>query len=290
MELFKCDVCCENTPVRLEMLNKYNNNQDISVCGNCGFVYVPYRRSSKQIADSWNDDLFQKSYTAMIPYIQARITYALRHLIDNVGIEGKSICDIGAGEGLFLDFCKRDSKNVDLYGIEPSPHNIDIMKKNNHDCYLGTIEEYRESSEFHKRKFDIVTIMWTVEACLDCKHMTQIAHDMLKEDGILLISTGSRILVPYKKPLSSYVGPNPVDTHCFRFSANSITNLLTVCGFENESLNRYTDGEFMIAIGKKNTKNLKTNTSLKKDDPKLVYEFFERWDKETEWFKENDLI
>ena len=290
LNLFNCDICQENQPIRLDMLNKYNDNQNISVCGNCGFVYVPYRRTSEEIATSWNDDLFQKSYTAKIPYVLARLTYVHGYIMDTIGLDGKSLCDIGAGEGVFLDICKRDTKEVSLFGVEPSEFNCNIMEKNNHPNFLGTIEEYRENPKFADRKFDIVTIMWTLEACFGCKEMMQIAHDMLNDDGVVVVATGSRLMVPYKKNLTDYLGPNPADTHSFRFSPNSLGNLMKVTGFKPEGINRYHDGEFLVSVGRKTDLNQKAGThNLKKDDPKLVCEFFERWDHETQWFQSKKL-
>ena len=57
--LFNSDTCNENNPIHLDLLNKYNDDQNISVFRNSGFVYFPYRRTSREIAGAGSNTLFQ---------------------------------------------------------------------------------------------------------------------------------------------------------------------------------------------------------------------------------------
>lgn len=118
--------------------------------------------------------------------------------------------------------------------------------------------------------------------------MIQTAFEMLKDGGHLVVATGSRILVPFKKPLSEYLSKNPADTHSFRFSANALSNILGKNKFGKVRLNRFVDGDFLCAIGEKSS--TASAFKLQKDDPNLIVDFFNRWHLDTQWFVENKLI
>ena len=121
--------------------------------------------------------------------------------------------------------------------------------------------------------------MWTVENCNSCIELIGNAWKMTKPGGHVCIATGSRLLVPFKKPLNYYLSRNPADTHCFRFSANTIAGLLAVCGFEVAAINRYIDNDILCVIGRKAPAGKKI--AWKGDDPQKVADFFHRWHVET---------
>lgn len=285
---FPCDICGADNPVEIEVAKLYTKGQPLYSCGGCGFVYVRDRRSAEEIARSWSEEIFQKGYTAKIPYVLARQTYVADFIDVTIGLQDKSICDIGAGEGQFLEICRNKSQVASVFGIEPSTYNVGLLAQNKIDNFHGTIEQFKDSSEFQNKKFDIVTIMWTLENCLDCNLMIEIANKMLKDGGHIVVATGSRILVPFKKPLTDYLSANPSDTHCFRFSQNSLYNILSKNHFGNIKLNRYIDGEFLVAIGEKKSPSAKIE--LRRDNPNLIVEFFERWHSETEWLSNKGLL
>lgn len=143
--------------------------------------------------------------------------------------------------------------------------------------YAGTIEEYAAREEI--RTFDLVTSTWTIENCQSPRTLLSIAHDLLEDDGHIVIATGSRILVPFKKPLHYYLGKNPSDSHAFRFSAQTLKALLAVSSFEVVHTNRYIDSDILCVIARK--KDKQEQISWQGDNYLDVYNFFERWHVET---------
>ncbi len=274
-----CDICGVSEASEIPESRKYSNDQPIHVCHGCGFVYVRSRRSSDEIAKSWSDELFGSNYTAKIPAVAARQTYVAETIASTIGSENKYVCDIGSGEGLFLELLNRPEYGAKVFAIEPSAENCQLINGKGLESFNGTIEQYTASNEAKDRKFDIATIMWTLENCQDCRTMLKDAYSALNDDGHLVIATGSRILVPFKKPLNKYFSTNLSDTHSFRFSANTLRALFEVSGFDIVYINRYIDTDYLVVIGKKNNKsNLKTRF---KDNYRDVLDFFYRWDKET---------
>ena len=102
---------------------------------------------------------------------------------------------------------------------------------------------------------------------------------MLKPGGYLVVAEGSRILVPFKKPLHMYFSHLPVDLHPYHFSVNSLCNLLKVNNFKVEFINRYIDSDILCVIGKK-MDNVPLQ-SYEIDCYLKIINFFERWDYET---------
>lgn len=276
---YPCDICGSDDAVEVPHAREYTDDQPIHICKECGFVYVRFRRDPEEVARAWSDELYGGHYQPRIPAVKARQAYTAEFIDVSIGIKDKALTDIGAGEGQFLVMA-RDEYGAKGFGIEPSPSNGRILEEKKVDHFVGTIEDYVSSGE--KRTADIVTIMWTLENCTFCRNMLEAAYDLLEPGGHLAVSTGSRILVPFKKPLNLYIGNSPADTNCFRFSANTLRGILAVCGFEVTHINRYIDTDYLSVIAIKREKG--AEISWEGDNWKAVSEFFERWHEDTKHY------
>lgn len=265
-----CDLCGSSEAIEVPHAREYTGDQPIHICAHCGFVHVKDRRSAQEIAASWST-LYDGVYKPQSPAVIARLTYVAETINQQIGIFYKSVCDIGAGDGAFLEIAR--GMGAKPFGIEPSAASARLPKLGI-PYFLGTIEDYADAN-----KFDIVTINWTLENCSDCIAMLRAARRLLKPDGRLVVATGSRILVPPRKPLWHYLGPNPADTHAFRFSANSLMRAMNRAGFFVGHLNSFIDSDVLLAIGKALPEG--SSTSVPNDDPQAVADFFARWHEDT---------
>ena len=277
---FPCDLCGARDAIEVPHCREYTNGQAVHTCLHCGFVYVKMRRSAQAIADDWSEEIFGDGYTAAIPAVRARLTYVAELIANELGLRDKLVVDIGAGEGEFLDIVRQDRYGASVFGIEPSGANCELLKRAGVDCFAGTIEEFMARPEAEALRPDIVTITWTLENCQSCTGMLSAAHRILKDGGHIVVATGSRILVPFKKTLHDYLGPNPVDTHAFRFSANTLEGLLAISGFETTHVNRYLDSDILCVIARKVEPG--REIPWKGDDYHQVHDFFERWHVDTQ--------
>lgn len=276
-----CDLCGQSKAVEVPNARIYTNGQPVHICTNCGFVYVKMRRSAEDIANDWSETIFGSGYTAVIPAVKARLTFVAEFIDVNVGLKNKKICDIGAGEGVFLSMVQ-ERYGGNVFGVEPSAKNCQTLTKLNIEHFQGTVEDYQDSITGREPQMDIVTIMWTLENCQSCRTMLNSAYQLLKPGGHVVVVTGSRLLVPFKKPLHYYLSTNPADTHSFRFSANSLQGLLAVSGFETVHVNRYIDNDILCVIGKKVAPDQEIDWTG--DNYLDVYNFFERWHVETQMY------
>jgi len=284
--LFSCELCQGSEFAEIVEAKAYTADQPVHVCKTCGFVQVIRRRPSEIIAQAWAKDLYQKKYTARIPAIKARQVFVAEMIDTTIGLRGKSVCDIGAGEGYFLEML-RDQYAAQVFGVEPSTSNCDRMREHGIECFDGTAEQFFETADA-KRRFDIVTIIWTLENANSCRRLMEAAWTLLKDDGHVVLATGSRILVPFKKPLDYYLGPNPADTHAFRFSANALNGLLAETGFEQAAVNRYIDNDILCMIGKRSAS--RARRPWQGDDWRQVIDFFSRWHEDTKSFKDGPVV
>lgn len=277
---FPCDLCSSKDAIEVPYVRRYTNGQVINICKKCGFIYVKKRRPYDKVAQFWSKELFGKRYTSKTPLMLARHIYVAEFIDQCLSLKNKSICDIGAGEGQFLNIVKKDY-GASVFGIEPSPLNCKMMKKLNIQHFQGTLEEYVTMHKHNIYKADIVTLMWTLENATACRDILMGARRIIKPNGHIVIATGSRILVPFSKPLSLYLSTNPADTHPSRFSVNTLTSLVAVAGFKTVYINPYLNDSIALCVIAKKTKIDKKRVRIKGDDFKKVRDFFKRWHKKS---------
>lgn len=282
-EEFPCDLCGSGGAIEVPHARHYTDDQPVHICRECGFVYVKRRRTSQEIADTWSDELYGDGYTARIPAVKARQTYVAEFVDVNIGLRDKLVCDIGTGEGQFLEIIRKDEYGAEVFGTEASARNCARLAEMGIEHFKGTIEDFCAGGEVEKYRADIVTIMWTLENCRSCRDMLAGAYKILRENGHIVVATGSRILVPFKKPLHTYLSKNPADTHAFRFSANTLRGILAVSGFEVTHVNRYMDSDILCMIARKRDREIRIE--LEGDDFLKVYDFFDRWHKESLFYR-----
>jgi len=188
-------------------------------------------------------------------------------LDQNIGLAGKSLLDIGAGKGQFLIQAKRRGAHV--LGIEPSGGAGDHIIQ-------ASIEDFDGPAE----QFDIVTINWTLENCGDCMAMLRFAREHCKPDGWVVVATGSRILVPFKKPLSKYLNKDiPADLHCFRWSVNSLGSAMERAGISFLRTNPFEECDWLVMRGQPSSEEPIEGPG---DTPNEVLAYFATWERITE--------
>ena len=262
-----CDLCGFGDFTPIEVARPYiGDNEPPVVCMGCGFIYVRERRSSAEVAKSW-DDIWGEGYTSEWPAVKARLFYVAEWLDQTIGLEGKSLLDIGAGEGTFLKMARE--RGADGQGLEPSSKNAVDISVSGISCWHGTIEDLVGVDGY-----DIITILWTLENCADCIGMLKRARELLKPDGVVVVATGSRILVPFKKPLSSYFSDNPADMHCFRFSEKSLRRSGMLAELMPLQTNRFEDSDWLVMPFKNGSDKILAEFC---DSPRKILDFFQSW-------------
>lgn len=284
-----CDVCGQDAPLDIPTLEHYGLLGQIVVCSACGFVYVPMRRTAQQIADSWTHDIFGAGYSSEVPYVKARLYWVAQEISSAVDLRNKTVVDVGAGEGALLRNLLQVESTTRLIGIDPSERHAESLRQNGFEAFCGTAQEAAEAGAF-SGDADLVTLTWTLENSNDCREVLSSCRALLHPGGHIAIATGSRLLVPFKKPLADYLTTQrPADTHAFRFSRRSLGNLLQTEGFEVEWENQWADSDWMLLIARKTSDSPSGQFDIKpeaRDSSSSIIEFFSEWHRNSELLKE----
>ena len=232
-----CDLCGS-----LEWRNlPLPNPRDIGICGVCGFVYVRDRRESHVIASDWSG-IYGEGYDPdKWPAVRARLSYVRDWIHEQYDLRREvSLLDVGAGTGTFINIVDERFNLEEMRGLEPS------SAGGSHPFIAeGSVED-----DIDLGLFDFVTINWTLENCHDPIRMLDYARRSCKPDGRVVVATGSRILVPFKKPLSCYLGDNAPDLHCFRWSVRTLKAAMNKAGLMVDRINPYMECDWLVMSAK----------------------------------------
>lgn len=221
-----CIICGSGLAVLLFSKDGY----PIVKCGHCGLVFVDPRffpaSSSEGLYDEgyfaggiYGDYIGERNYRLDL------FARKLRFVEAHVPVGGK-LLDVGCAAGYFLEVA--ENRGYDVNGVEVAKYATDHIKESlQTKVFTGTLEDAR----FPKGSFDAIT-MWDVAEHLPRPVDTLIeTHRVLRDGGKLILETvnvsclNAKILGA-KWPL--YRPP----FHLFYFSINTITKLLTRCGFK----------------------------------------------------------
>lgn len=131
------------------------------------------------------------------------------------GSEHKTILDIGAGSGDFLEYCK--DHNYQVTGTEPSEVARKIAKQKG-------IELYESLDGIKDQSFDVITMWHVLEHVPNLFECLEQLKKMLKKDGKLIIAVPnfkSYDAKYYKEHWAAYDVPR----HLWHFSQKSIRTL-----------------------------------------------------------------
>lgn len=257
-----CDLCesSDGTPI--------DYDPRVHVCMGCGFVYVPARRSAAEIAESWDEIYERRIYDPAWPGVRARLFYVAEWLDQKIGLKGKSVLDIGAGDGFFLEQCR--SRGAHPVGLDPSAANCGGIRSRDIFAFHGAVEDFPNFGTH-----DLVTLNWTLENCGDLKSMLGFARGAMAHGGHLSVATGSRVMSGFRKPISSYFNLDiEADLHCFHWSEKTLSQAMDNCGIRPDRGNDFDMNDNMIWTGQKAGDG---RIQYEIDEPESVIQFFQDW-------------
>jgi SAM-dependent methyltransferase len=203
-------------------------------CRNCSTLFVNPRPSFRKLNDFyensesakfWINEFFAPVAEARRKEIfSPRAEYVHNNFLDK---EIKTIGDIGAGFGIFLEELKNINSDARYIAIEPSVEQAEICRNKGLEVECCALEEM----ERFKDEFDLLTAFELIEHLFNPKDFFTRVRALLKQGGYLLITTlngqGFDIQLLWKNSKSVYP-PH----HLNFFNPCSISLLLEKRGFE----------------------------------------------------------
>lgn len=229
--LFNCRICgaalskpvmLNNLPAVAQNLPTFETLADdkgvglsIYCCPYCGVVQldcepVPYYR--EVIRTSAVSDELRKYKTKQF-----------REFVGKYNLFGKRVIEIGCGDGVFLDMLKECG--VDVYGTEYSP---ELFAKCKSDGF-NVFNIYADSPEtkISNFKFDAFLILNFLEHFPDPVSALRGIFNNLSDSAVGIVEVPNLDMILQKQIYSEIMRD-----HLFYYTADSLTNLLSLCGFD----------------------------------------------------------
>ncbi len=224
-EPIACPVCAAD----VSRIYQRKNGYEIVVCDVCHVRYVHPMPTALE-------DLYAENYFAGAdegfgyvdydadkePMVGAFKKY-LQH-VRKLSPQAKSLLDVGAATGFFLDIARTDGFTV--AGVEISEFAAQKGRDKGIEMTTGTLDQVSGT-------YDVISMLDLIEHVTDPRAELKKAHALLAEHGLLVINTPDA-----GSPYAKLMGPKwhlivPPE-HLFYFDRKNIANLLAQEGFKVE--------------------------------------------------------
>ncbi len=216
-------------------INKFNKiGFQYVLCQDCQTLFANPRPNSEMLhnfytrsasANFWINDFFKPVEESRREKIfKPRAEYIAKFIGNNKKI---TVCDIGAGFGLFLEELRKILPYNDYFAIEPSAAMADICKNKKINTEVKSLEQINNMEE----RFDIISAFELLEHVFSPRMFLEKIYCLLKPNGYLVLTTlnnkGFDIMLLGHKSKSIYP-PH----HINFFNPYSIQILLKALNFE----------------------------------------------------------
>lgn len=212
-------------PVCLEM-----GEFRIRKCESCSIVFLDHHPDPDMLRAFYSEEYFRaggddrgyESYADCEPFLtktfRNRVARLHRH------VPGGNVLDIGCGYGFFLKCLDDRFKGI---GLDISEHAVRVAREESGvEAGVGPLTR----SAFPVDHFSLVTMWDVIEHLPDPRDTLDIVHGVLKDDGVLALTTGNVESVAARvsgKRWHLFTLPD----HLWFFSRRTLTDLLEKVGF-----------------------------------------------------------
>lgn len=245
-EKVRCFLCKNNDCETLHKNGMFDIPINISICKNCGFVYLNPRWRKKYYYFFYKklyDSYFVRIASSAKEYARYRMIFnRVKKTIRPDTNKEINILDVGAGMGNGLLVLGSKYKHANLFAIESSEKCLLNFKKNNIEKISGDVNSNWEKM---KCQFDLIIMRHVFEHLLYPEETLSKIHKTLSDKGYLYIS------IPNLNCSGSIITKNFFRVvHTLYFSKKSLSFLLENNGFSVVKIKEKNDGE-IYAICKK---------------------------------------
>lgn len=284
----------KNRSIKLGFLKKYTRI-DLYISKKTGCLIPGYFHKNKKNIEVWekrylkkNFKFRQRRYTSTSPHFLSRHIYTIEQVKNSISFKNLKIADLGCGDAGLINLLSKLHKHKEIYGFDTSKQNVKLNKRKLKNKIIKFVNSSIENIDDKKYKeyFDVVFLTWTLGSSSEPLKLLEKIYKIVKKNGYVVVAESSRILVPPNYTLDYYfrLGKkmNTFLNYPWRFSFNSLRNLLLVFNFKVVSFNDYVHNDNLVVIAKKSQSIFKR---YKIDNYKTVYTFFKKWKKHTELFR-----
>lgn len=169
------------------------HNYAFQICLDCYSLYCSPRPTAEQISSLyfnspssafWSNVFFPSVREARREKLFRPKARKIAQMIRDRGLSIRTICDIGAGHGIFLEELQKELPEMKLFAIEPDSHSAEICRDKGIETLVTTAEQAQEWYE----KFDLVLCSEVIEHVHNVKTFVNSVQAVVKPGGHYLIT------------------------------------------------------------------------------------------------------
>ncbi len=222
VERDKCIVCGSRANEKLW------NSLGIYECSECGLAWRKHFDLEENYYKELNHErtiLEEEKKTSRERNSWSRFL-AIRSYLPQSGI-----CDVGCGEGFFLEVLKGEGYE-DIWGIEPSLFSYNLAKKYGHEVHNSDISALKPMG----KEVNAFTLFHVIEHLGDPKVDLEILKNKLTPNGVLVIETPD--INASMQKVTDHRNPLIYHEHLYYWSRKSMKMFLEQNGFKVLSMKR----------------------------------------------------
>lgn len=214
-------------------------------CSLCDLIYVAEEVRNQELAAYYSEAYYtggqNKGYADYIGRRELRKAYfrsAMPMIKYYLAAKVPRVLDVGCATGFFLEVARE--QGWEAQGVEVSVYAAEYARSRlGLDVRTGTLAEVK----LPPCTFDLITFWDVIEHVPDPFETLTLAHDLLRPDGLVIISTGdiSGVTARFYGRRWALLAP---PGHLFYFSRRTLFSMLQRTGFR--SVNWRSDGAFLL--------------------------------------------
>jgi SAM-dependent methyltransferase len=228
-----CPACKSSSLQKFISVKDFSISQEIfqtQICETCSLVFTNPRPGKNEIAPYYEGDVYISHSDSKKGLIN-RVYHLVREqalksklsLINSLKPENKSLLDVGAGTGAFLNFMKKNAWEVE--GVEP----VESVRNKVLTQGLNVFDEaYLKNSG---KKYDIITLWHVLEHVHTLEERISELHNLIKDSGYIIIAVPNHSSYD-RKHYREFWAAYDVPRHLYHFSDESLIPLFKKSGLK----------------------------------------------------------
>jgi SAM-dependent methyltransferase len=242
MENVNCNLCGKKTPTKLWAKGKSKRFKDdsktykIVKCKKCGLIYSNPRLTPKELEEYYGKSYVanrskggKKKNSARKEMYALELDDLLEQLDKQFGRTNVDFLDVGCSNGAFLK--SLDGTDIVRYATEfskPAATEAQKRVKGIKKIWTGDLL----TINFDKKKFDVVHLRAVFEHVSDPMATLRKAHQILKKEGMLILSTTPNAGSPAAKLFKYRWTLTKPEEHIYYYTDKTIDVYLAKTGFK----------------------------------------------------------
>lgn len=202
---------------------RFGDKWSLYKCSKCSTHFFYPLSNRADVAELY---IFPKEKSKKSFWNKFLVPWSFRQFLSERPNRGGRLLDIGCSEGEFLEKCR--GLGYELYGLEISKWNAEIVRRKGIDCFNGYLDEFLlHWRDKIKKSYDCITVFETLEHLTNPLEFLEQIQILLKNNGVLVLS------VPYRNRAVVFkeYDDNPPG-HFTRWDEISLTKILKKAGFK----------------------------------------------------------